>query len=110
MKLVCDIKGTIPKRYLSAGAPLASMHFDGQGRFLEHVLDPATGKELVRTKPVPKATRSILKELTAAYSHATPQESKWISDMADLIDKALEIDPTKRIQPDQAVKHPLFNN
>eukprot|EP01120_Amphizonella_sp_Union-15-10_P011619 TRINITY_DN4976_c0_g1_i3.p1 TRINITY_DN4976_c0_g1~~TRINITY_DN4976_c0_g1_i3.p1 ORF type:complete len:120 (+),score=5.16 TRINITY_DN4976_c0_g1_i3:60-419(+) len=86
LKLIMEVKGPIPKKMLSKCAFKAD-HFDDRDRFLQHDIDKVTGKEIV-------------KEVT--------EEKQMVLQLADLINACLEINPAKRITPEQALKHPLF--
>jgi len=110
LKILAEIKGPIPKRMLHH-AKFRAMHFDDQFRFLERIEDlSGNNKEIVRVCNVKKPTRNLPKEILAAYPSANFLERTQIAQLADLIDKCLEIDPTKRIDPTQALKHSLFKN
>jgi serine/threonine-protein kinase PRP4 len=109
LKILADIKGALPKRLLQQGA-FRAMHFDDQFRFLEKIEDPDKNKEIVRVCTIKKPTRNLGKELLTAYPSANFLEKTQITQLADLIEKCLEYDPLKRIDPATALKHSLFKN
>eukprot|EP01125_Pyxidicula_operculata_P017997 TRINITY_DN636_c0_g1_i1.p1 TRINITY_DN636_c0_g1~~TRINITY_DN636_c0_g1_i1.p1 ORF type:complete len:539 (-),score=153.28 TRINITY_DN636_c0_g1_i1:138-1754(-) len=110
LKLIWQVKGLPTKSFLKKGL-FKSLHFDPQNRFLEHVDDPGTPhKKIVRVSAISKPTRSILRELNSSYTDVNSLEKRYITQLADLIEKSTEIDPHKRLDPEQALKHPLFKS
>eukprot|EP01120_Amphizonella_sp_Union-15-10_P011618 TRINITY_DN4976_c0_g1_i1.p1 TRINITY_DN4976_c0_g1~~TRINITY_DN4976_c0_g1_i1.p1 ORF type:complete len:140 (+),score=5.39 TRINITY_DN4976_c0_g1_i1:60-479(+) len=106
LKLIMEVKGPIPKKMLSKCAFKAD-HFDDRDRFLQHDIDKVTGKEIVKEVTVTKSSRDITSELLKSYG-SSKEEKQMVLQLADLINACLEINPAKRITPEQALKHPLF--
>jgi len=109
LKLLFEIKSLPPKKMLQR-AKFREMHFDDALRFLEHSTDPTTSKEIVRVSEISKPTRFLIKDLMNSYQDSTFAEKKHITRLCDLIEKCIEIDPAKRIEPEQALRHSLFKN
>lgn len=68
-------------------------------------------EDMVVRKLVGPPTRDIAKEIASiqAKQHdPTPRETILIRHLADLISKCVAVDPTKRITPDAALRHPVW--
>jgi serine/threonine-protein kinase PRP4 len=107
LKLLLEIKGIFPKKFLTQGA-FAHEHFDPNGRFLEHVKDIATGKDIARALLFNKPTRNITEEILDSFSDCNATERELVSHLADLVHKCLTILPEQRITPEEALQHPFF--
>lgn len=131
LKLIFEITG-MPSKKLLSHCKYRHEHFDADGNFLEHVevvngrVRPAvlyqlshqssisslisSIQDIVKRVVITKPTRSIQNEIIKSYGEAlkTPEEKKHVAQLADLITQCIIVDPKKRITPEQAIKHPLF--
>jgi len=84
------------------------LHFDPDYDFLFKERDKVTQREIVRIikfeqRPLPgKDIKSQLIPTKMADS-----EARKLVMLADLLEKALMLDPAKRLTPSQALKHPF---
>jgi len=110
LKLIMEVKGPVPKKMFK-GCAFKSQHFDDRDRFLEHEIDTVTGKEIVKEITVTKPSRDITTELLRSYgSGISDEEKQMVRQLADLINSCLELNPAKRITPEDALKHSLFSS
>ena len=109
LKLIQDIKGKMPHKLIRKGF-FSELHFDQDNDFLYRERDKVTGREVIRLikfeqKPTQgKDLRTLLMPNKAAVD---PSEGKKAFMLADLLEKALILDPSKRLTPSQALKHPF---
>ena len=84
------------------------VHDDDANRGRDYLRHAATQREIIRTikfeqRPMPgKDLRSLLRPQKLPES-----EARKVLQLADLLDKALMLDPAKRLTPSQALKHPF---
>jgi len=107
LKLIQEIKGKMPHKLIRKGV-FAELHFDPDYDFLYKERDRVSGREIQRTikfeqRPLPgKDLRSLLMPTKLPEA-----EARKVIQLADLLDKALMLDPAKRLTPSQALKHPF---
>ena len=107
LKLIQEIKGKMPHKLIRKGV-FAELHFDPDYDFLYKERDRVSGREIQRIikfeqRPLPgKDLRSLLMPTKLPES-----EARKVIQLADLLDKALMLDPAKRLTPSQALKHPF---
>eukprot|EP01121_Diplochlamys_sp_Union-15-3_P008364 TRINITY_DN2220_c0_g2_i1.p1 TRINITY_DN2220_c0_g2~~TRINITY_DN2220_c0_g2_i1.p1 ORF type:complete len:391 (-),score=52.36 TRINITY_DN2220_c0_g2_i1:71-1243(-) len=110
LKLIMEVKGPFPKKVLSK-CEFKSEYFDYRERFLLRERDEVMQKEIVKETIIfSKPTRDITVELHKSYgSTIADEEKKMVSQLADLIHHCLELNPVRRITPEEALKHSLFS-
>jgi len=108
LRMIMEIRGMFPKKMLTKGK-FTLEHFDENFRFLEHIFDPVSKKEIVQPKMIAKPSRNITKELIQSFNPTTDREKDLVRQLSDLIDKCLTPDPNKRLTPEEALLHPLFS-
>ena len=105
LKLIQEVKGKMPHKLIRKGV-FAELHFDPDYDFLFRERDKVTGREVVRSirfeqRPMPgKDLRSLLLPVKLQES-----ESRKVLQLAELLEKALTLDPAKRLRPSEALKH-----
>ncbi|CEJ81768.1 Putative Serine threonine-protein kinase prp4 [[Torrubiella] hemipterigena] len=107
LKAIMEIRGRFTPKLYKRGQ-LAINHFDDLGQFVSVEQDRVLGKTSVRTLPVVKPTRDLRTRLLAASSGMTEAETKDLHNFIDLLEHCLALNPDKRIQPLDALKHPFF--
>ena len=107
LKLIQEVKGKMPHKLIRKGV-FSELHFDPDYDFLYKERDRVSGREIIRLikfeqRPMPgKDLRSLL------MPNKLPEaEARKVQQLADLLDKCLMLDPTKRLTPSQALKHPF---
>ena len=107
LKVIQEVKGKMPHKLIRKGV-FSELHFDPDYDFLYKERDRVSGREIIRLikfeqRPMPgKDLRSLL------MPNKLPEaEARKVQQLADLLDKCLMLDPTKRLTPSQALKHPF---
>jgi serine/threonine-protein kinase PRP4 len=107
LKLIQEVKGKIPNKLIRKGV-FAELHFDPDYDFLYKERDRVTGREIqriIKFEQRPMLGKDLRSLLTPAK--LPESEARKVMQLADLLDKALMLDPSKRITPSQALKHPF---
>eukprot|EP00123_Amoebidium_parasiticum_P016851 comp23609_c2_seq1/m.40149 comp23609_c2_seq1/g.40149 ORF comp23609_c2_seq1/g.40149 comp23609_c2_seq1/m.40149 type:complete len:781 (-) comp23609_c2_seq1:156-2498(-) len=104
LRLQMELKGKISRKlYLKAAC--RAEHFDDEFNFLFEDTDKVTGNTVIRKMPVINQTDSIAQLVSGRSSD---QYREWEGHLADLLDKMLILDPSKRITITQALQHPFI--
>lgn len=106
LKFFMDVKGKFPNKVIRRGA-FREQHFDSNCNFLYHEIDKVTEREKIVVMTVVKQTRELLSELVGGQS-LPPDQLKKVTQLKDLLEKALAIDPAKRISLNNALTHPFI--
>ena len=107
LKLIQEVKGKMPHKIIRKGF-FSELHFDPDNDFIYKERDKVTNREITRLikfeqRPVAgKDLRSLLMP-----SKMPEAETRKILMLADLLEKTLMLDPSKRLTPAQALKHPF---
>ena len=107
LKQMQDVKGKMPHKLIRKGM-FAELHFDPDYDFLYKERDKVTGREVIRLikfeqKPMPGKD---MKTLCVPDKLSEAEKRKHLQ-LADLLEKTLMLDPSKRMTPAQALKHPF---
>eukprot|EP01117_Protostelium_nocturnum_P009835 TRINITY_DN3505_c3_g1_i5.p1 TRINITY_DN3505_c3_g1~~TRINITY_DN3505_c3_g1_i5.p1 ORF type:complete len:640 (+),score=297.15 TRINITY_DN3505_c3_g1_i5:166-2085(+) len=102
-----EVTGPCPKRLMKKGL-FVNEHFDSNGVFNRLITDKVTGKEFAKPTQILKPTRDIKKELLAVVE--TTEEKRMAVQLGDLLSKIFVMDPSLRITPEEALKHPFIVN
>jgi len=110
LKAIIECRGKIPNRLIKKSI-YWPQHFEPDGTFLSQEVDPVTRKEVVRklnmTRTVP--AKELRTRLFANNKGLGTAEAKELSLFADLLDKCLQVDPARRITPNDALRHGFIN-
>jgi len=107
LKLIQEVKGKMPHKLIRKGV-FSELHFDPDYDFLFKERDRVSGREIVRVlkfeqRPMPgKDLKSLLMPMKLPEA-----EARKVMQLADLLEKALMLDPSKRLTPSEALKHPF---
>ena len=63
---------------------------------------------VIKILPVIKPTKDLRTRLLSASSGMSEDETRDLNLFHDLLDKCLNMNPDKRITPQDALRHPLF--
>ncbi|KAI9146433.1 kinase-like domain-containing protein [Paraphysoderma sedebokerense] len=108
LKLHMELKGRFPTKMIKRGQ-FAAQHFDESwNTFLSAEVDKFTGNDVVRPISITKPTKDLRSRLLADSSHMSEEEFKLVSSFADLLDRALTLNPEKRLNVQEALRHPFI--
>ncbi|KAK9880708.1 hypothetical protein WA026_013034 [Henosepilachna vigintioctopunctata] len=108
LRFFMDVKGKFPNKVIRKGA-FKEQHFDSNCNFLYHEIDKITEREKVVVLSVVKTTRDLQSELVGSQALPADQLRK-VTQLKDLLEKALAIDPAKRISLNNALTHPFIQD
>uniref|UniRef100_A0A8H7TMS3 non-specific serine/threonine protein kinase n=1 Tax=Bionectria ochroleuca TaxID=29856 RepID=A0A8H7TMS3_BIOOC len=108
LKAIMEVRGRITPKLYKRGQ-LSPQHFDEKGQFVSIERDKILGKTTARTLQIIKPTRDIRTRLAAVSSGLSEAETRDLNNFIDLLDHCLALNPEKRIQPLDALKHPFFS-
>lgn len=107
--LIQELKGRYPGRLVKK-AKFGDVHFE-DSNFVFVEKNKATGAESIKKMIIPPKTTSGLKNrlMPPAIIKKLPEdEAKLLSNFVNLLDRALELDPGKRLTPKEALNHPFL--
>lgn len=106
LRVIQECRGKIPNRLIKR-AQLANKYFDDTFTFHALERDKVTGNTVLRpTHFIQGSTAKDLKSrLNGNLSRMAPAQLKEHHLFVDLLDKCLQLDPDKRIKPNEALKH-----
>eukprot|EP00455_Lapot_gusevi_P020362 TRINITY_DN2161_c0_g2_i10.p1 TRINITY_DN2161_c0_g2~~TRINITY_DN2161_c0_g2_i10.p1 ORF type:complete len:210 (-),score=31.75 TRINITY_DN2161_c0_g2_i10:83-712(-) len=110
LRLQMEVKGAFPKK-LVRKAQFKDQHFDSDLVFEQHKIDAASNQLLKRKITFTHPIRSIDSLLQSSIAgKLTPSESKRVSQLKDLLEKGLALDPQHRLSPEDALRHPFLSD
>ena len=88
----------------------SDQHFDHSLNFLYTEVDKVTEREKVTVMSTVNASMDLRKQLLGGQSASRmPEEQlRKVNQLADLLDKCLSLDPSKRMTVNQALIHPFI--
>lgn len=107
LKYFMDLKGKIPNKIIKKGI-FKDQHFDAQCNFLYHELDRVTEREKVVVMTSIKPTRDLQSELAPSHHRLPANEAKKITQLKDLLERMLMLDPAKRASVNHCLAHPFI--
>ena len=108
LKLFMDLKGKIPHKLIRR-SKFKEAHFDADCNFLQHEIDKITNKPKIIVHRNICPSRDLANELLSAGGETLqPELVKKVTQFKDLLDKALMLDPTKRLSISHALSHPFI--
>ncbi|CAG4942860.1 unnamed protein product [Colias eurytheme] len=107
LKYFMDLKGKIPNRIIKKGH-FKEQHFDANFNFMYHELDKITEREKVVIMSSIKPTRDLLSELAPPLHRLPAAEAKKVTQLKDLLERMLMMDPTKRASVNHCLAHPFI--
>lgn len=101
LRTIMECRGRFSTKMLRK-CEFAALHFDEQGLFRSVERDRVTGKDVVRTLNFLKPERDLKARLMGT------SRDPDLSSFLDLLDKCLTLNPERRIDPTDALKHPFL--
>ncbi|CAN7992021.1 unnamed protein product, partial [Ixodes hexagonus] len=108
LKFCMDLKGKFPNRLIRKGI-FRDQHFDNNCNFLYHEIDKVTEREKVVVMTNINQMRDLSSELIGRQRLPEDQLKK-VGQLKDLLEKALALDPAKRISINQSLAHPFIHD
>ncbi|GMR54868.1 hypothetical protein PMAYCL1PPCAC_25063 [Pristionchus mayeri] len=106
LKLFSDVKGPYPNKLVRKGA-FKDEHFDSNCNLLYHEKDKVTLRDKITVLTNIRASRNLEEELVG--NQRLNAESKGVvKEFANLLDKLLIVDHTKRMTVGEALNHPFI--
>lgn len=103
LKLFQDYRGKVPNKLIRKAA-FKDQHFDANCNFLYQDVDKVTEKDKIITMANILPSRDIGADLMGDTKLPADQALK-VQQLKDLLDKALTLDPAKRLGPTAALAH-----
>ena len=113
LKLHMDIKGRFSNKILRAHlrsyeSLQMDPHFEESLKFKFFETDPVSGKSIMRLIEISQPAKDLKNILLS--SKAGADDRKTVAALADLLDKCLGLDPSKRPSVNEILKHEFFHN
>ena len=107
--LMQELKGKFSSKQIRKGR-FARMHFDEQNHFMSREKDKSTGAEVMRKVTTFNAADLRARMLpTNAVKTMTTADFRLTTSFVDLLNRILDLDPARRLTPNQALQHPFFS-
>jgi len=107
LKLIQEVKGKMPNKLIRKGF-FSELHFDPDYDFLYKEKDKVSQREVIRLiKFEQRALPGHDLKSTLMPNKPREGDAKKAVMLADLLEKTLMLDPSKRLTPAQALKHPF---
>ncbi|KDR82138.1 hypothetical protein GALMADRAFT_59895 [Galerina marginata CBS 339.88] len=108
LHLMMELKGRFNSKMIKK-AKFGDVYFDEMGGFESVEKDRITGNDVVRKVHISKPSRDLRARLMPpASAKVNDEENKMITSFIDLLDKCLALDPSRRINPREALAHPFI--
>ncbi|EFC49852.1 predicted protein [Naegleria gruberi] len=120
LRLIMELKGKFPNKVLKRCA-FRENHFESDGAFLFREFDKLTKKIKISKVYFQRNTRDLKAMLLNSMlqnhqqdengsEQALMEEKKQVMLLHDFLEKALALDPSKRLSVNDALLHPFINN
>jgi len=107
LKLIQEVKGKMPNKLIRKGF-FSELHFDPDCDFLYKEKDKVSQREVIRLiKFEQRALPGHDLKSTLMPNKPREGDARKAVMLADLLEKTLMLDPSKRLTPAQALKHPF---
>ena len=106
LRAIQECRGKFPIRMLKRSS-LAEKHFDEEANFISQERDKITGAAVMRRINFSKTApgKDLRSRLSANTKGMKPDEIKEHAALVDLMEKCLQLDPAKRVSPNEALRH-----
>ncbi|XP_050399504.1 serine/threonine-protein kinase PRP4 homolog [Patella vulgata] len=106
LKFMMDLKGKIPNKLIRKSM-FKDQHFDANYNFLYREVDKVTLREKVTVLSTISPSKDLLAELVG-YQRLPDDQLRKVTQLKDLLEKTLMLDPSKRFSISQALNHPFI--
>jgi len=111
LKLMMAVKGKMSNKQIKSHFRAYEMlqlepHFHSDMRYKQLELDPVTKKVIIKYVDINNPTKDLLAAMRS--SKAGGDDPRLVANLTDLLDKCISLDPSKRMQVSDALKHPFF--
>lgn len=105
LKLMMDVKGPFPRKMLRR-AEFGFRHFESDASMSFTLVeeDPVTKRLTRRIIPSPM----VQKDVAALLGGQASDQRRKLAQLVDLLERMLALDPDKRINPRDALRHPFI--
>ncbi|XP_035827930.1 serine/threonine-protein kinase PRP4 homolog isoform X2 [Aplysia californica] len=107
LKTIMDYKGRIPNKMIRKGM-FKEQHFDSSYNFLHHEMDKVTQREKVTVLTSINATKDMLADMVP-FGRVPEDQLRKVTQLKDLLEKLLTVDPSKRLGNSQSLTHPFIS-
>lgn len=106
LRAIQECRGKFPIRMLKRST-LADKHFDAEANFISQERDKITGAAVMRQINFNKTTpgKDLRSRLSGNTKGMKSDEIKEHAAFVDLMEKCLQLDPAKRVSPNEALRH-----
>ncbi|KAK3715872.1 U4/U6 small nuclear ribonucleoprotein prp4 [Vermiconidia calcicola] len=106
LRAIQECRGKFPIRMLKRST-LAEKHFDMDGNFFSQERDKITGKATMRQMNFSKVApgKDLRSRLSGNTKGMKPDEVKEHAAFVDLMERCLQLDPARRVSPNEALRH-----
>eukprot|EP00475_Leptophrys_vorax_P038322 TRINITY_DN6731_c0_g1_i2.p1 TRINITY_DN6731_c0_g1~~TRINITY_DN6731_c0_g1_i2.p1 ORF type:complete len:112 (-),score=26.87 TRINITY_DN6731_c0_g1_i2:189-524(-) len=108
LRVQMELQGPFHRKMLKKSV-FATEHFDENFTFQRARVDPVTGNEVKEQYPI-RIRRTMLEELKKSAGVLDQEQFKVLRQLAALISRCVELDPAKRITPEEALMHNFVAN
>ena len=111
LRSIQECRGKFPMKMLKRST-LAEKHFDIDGNFFSQERDKITGKATMRQINFNKTApgKDLRSRLSGNTKGMKPEEVKEHAAFVDLMDKCLQLDPARRVSPNEALRHSFITH
>ncbi|PHH49888.1 Serine/threonine-protein kinase prp4 [Ceratocystis fimbriata CBS 114723] len=109
LKAIQEVRGRITPKMFKRGQ-LSGAHFDDKGNFISVETDTVLGNATVKILPVVKPTRDLRQRLMKTATEMGEAETHDLALFVDLLEHCLALNPDRRLQPAEALRHPFFKS
>lgn len=108
LKYMMDLKGKMSNKVIRKGM-FKDQHFDYNYNFLYREIDKVTEREKTTTLSMIQPSRDLTSELFPGGQKGLPDDvRRKVTQLKDLLDKVLILDPAKRISINECLLHPFI--
>lgn len=111
LRAIQECRGKFPMRMLKKST-LAEKHFDFDGNFFSQERDKITGKATMRQLNFNKTSsgKDLRARLSSTVKGMKADEIKEHASFVDLMEKCLQLDPARRVSPNEALRHSFITH